>query len=266
MDNPFKALLDPAKTKSVETIGIQMYEFSGRYRLGSAQRPNIKHDNGFLDKYPLEQPTAKDIKNYYIWRGKAAVGSVACKPSTKDYLRDCKHEDLTEAIDAYVHYMQGSGSERDIDYGKFLKSDSNGIRLLELIVKDAKKNISIIGKNRTSFSVTSDSYPVGGKDSIYNEYNLRSYYPATVNWQRAIGGHALWISADVKIDIDDSGNSCKLRHTAEIIFHMEDMYNFNPGMADITTGIPDSENGRFQVVGLAKQYLNKGSYKIRETW
>lgn len=194
------------------------------------------------------------------------AGSVVCKPSTKDYIDECKHEDLTEALDAYVHYMKASGTERSIDYGKFLKTDPNGIKLHELIITDAKKHISIIGKNRTSFSVTSDSYPIGGKDSVYNEYNLRGYYPATVNWQRAIGGHALWISAEVNIDVDNSGNTCRLRHTAEITFHMEDMYNFNPGMADITTGIPDSENGRFQVVGLAKQYLNKGIYKTREVW
>lgn len=267
MDNPFEALLDPAKTKSVETIGIQMYEFSGRYRLGTAQRPNIKHDNGFLDKYPPEKPTPRDLKNYYLWLGKAEIAAAACKPRTKDYIEDCKHEDLTEAVDAYLHYMKGSGSERTIDYGKYLRTDPNGIKLRELIINDAKKNITIIGRNRSSFSVTSDCYPIGGeKDPIYNEFNMRSLYPSTVNWQRTIGAHALWISANVKIDINDSGQTCRLRHTAEIIFHMEDMYNFNPESADISTGIPDRENGRFQIVGLAKQYINKGSHKTKEVW
>lgn len=266
MGNPFSALLDPAKTKSADSIGVQMYEFSGRYRLGSAQRPDIKHDNGFLDKFPAESPTLKDFASYSKWYGQALIAATACTPSLGQYVDHCKHEDLTEAVDAYLHYMKNSGLERSIDYTKYLRTDPNGIKLRDLIINDAKKNIEIIGRNRTSFNVTSDSYPVGGKDSKYNEYALRNFYPSTVNWQRAIGGHAVWVSAKVEIDIDNTGNTCKLRHTAEITFHMEDMYNFNPGMSDIATGIPDNVNGRFQLVGLAKQYLNKGSYNTREVW
>lgn len=266
MDNPFTTLLDPAKTKSVDTIAIPMYEFSGRYRLGVAQRPVIKHDNGFLDKYSPESPKPKDLMNYSIWYAKAKLAAGLCTPSLGKHVDDCKGEDLTEAVGAYLHYMGNTGEERIIDYGKFLKSDPNGIKLREFILNDAKKNIEVIGRNRTSFSVTSDPYPIGGKDSLYNEHNLAVFYPATVNWQRAIGGHALWVSADVNIDIENTSNACRLRHVAEIVFHMEDMYNFNPGMKDIATGIPDEENGRFQVVGLAKQYLNTGTYKTKEVW
>ena len=40
---------------------------------------------------------------------------------------------------------------------------------------------------------------------------------------------------------------------------MKDMYNFNPGAADIVTGTPDSANGRFEITGLANEYLNEST-------
>jgi hypothetical protein len=39
--------------------------------------------------------------------------------------------------------------------------------------------------------------------------------------------------------------------------HAEDRYNSNPDAADIATGPPDAENGRFEQTGLAHQYMNR---------
>jgi hypothetical protein len=36
--------------------------------------------------------------------------------------------------------------------------------------------------------------------------------------------------------------------------YVKDMYNFNPGVADIATGIPNSANRIFEITGLAKEY------------
>ena len=48
--------------------------------------------------------------------------------------------------------------------------------------------------------------------------------------------------------------------------HAEDRYNFNPGAHDITTGIPDSANGQFEVTGLAKQYTNYSTLQRTVGW
>jgi len=48
--------------------------------------------------------------------------------------------------------------------------------------------------------------------------------------------------------------------------HAEDRYNFNPGMADIATGTPDSENIRFEITGLAHQYMHNGQLTRTVTW
>jgi hypothetical protein len=40
---------------------------------------------------------------------------------------------------------------------------------------------------------------------------------------------------------------------------VEDMYNFNRWNKDIATGIPDDENGRFEIVGFAHEFLSKAT-------
>jgi len=48
--------------------------------------------------------------------------------------------------------------------------------------------------------------------------------------------------------------------------HAEDRYNFNPGMHDIATGIPDSANGEFELSGLGHQYMNYSTLVRNLTW
>jgi hypothetical protein len=68
--------------------------------------------------------------------------------------------------------------------------------------------------------------------------------PATENWQKTLGMHFMWVTADVKVD----GN----RLTATATVNVRDWYNFNPGGKDIATEVPDDSNGRFSTIGWAK--------------
>lgn len=52
----------------------------------------------------------------------------------------------------------------------------------------------------------------------------------------------------------------------DMTLHAEDRYNFNPGAKDITTGIPDSDNGIFEVTGLAKQYTQTATLRRIIEW
>lgn len=61
-----------------------------------------------------------------------------------------------------------------------------------------------------------------------------------------------------------SGEDIRIR--ADITIHAEDRYNFNPGAKDIATGIPDSANGRFELCGLAHQYMNYGRVTRSASW
>jgi hypothetical protein len=89
-------------------------------------------------------------------------------------------------------------------------------------------------------------------------------YPATENWQKAIGGHALWVSAEATVD----SNPATGRRTVEIAVTLraEDMYNFNPGGADIASSTSDAENGRFEIVGLGTEFLQTGTVTRKVTF
>ncbi|HEY8532958.1 MAG TPA: hypothetical protein VIL44_03660 [Micromonospora sp.] len=54
--------------------------------------------------------------------------------------------------------------------------------------------------------------------------------------------------------------------TMKIKIHAEDMYNFNKGAADIATGAPDDENGRFSTLGWAKGFRTHGVVERTVTW
>lgn len=96
-------------------------------------------------------------------------------------------------------------------------------------------------------------------------------YPATENWQKAIGAHSVWMEIDGEVEVTrdfepvapgEFGPPAPVyarRFDLSLTMHMEDMYNFNPGAADIVTGIPDDDNGKFELTGLGQQYLNTGT-------
>src|SRR5690606_35844215 len=89
--------------------------------------------------------------------------------------------------------------------------------------------------------------------------NSRYPYPGTENWQKAIGAHVIWIEAEVKAIIEDKKRNFEVNMT----IRAEDRYNFNPGAADIATGIPDSDNGIFEITGLGKEFDGSASLKRR---
>ncbi len=258
MDNPFKVFLEKNSNPAGAVVPVQMVTTSGRYTLGPAKRPNIVHDNGFLDKYPPRSCTAADYASW-VWWGKKMEGAYALRP------------DLWEAINAYRHFRNGNGKDRHFDYKKFIEEDPSGFKIVSTLVYEAVDAIEDIGKNRLAFEVTSEaqdtSDKIGGTPgnrskpgSQFSPGNLP--YPLTENWQKAIGAHKLWVSARVTI----SANGADLNVVADITIHAEDRYNFNPGAADIATKTPDADNGQFELCGLAKQYTNFGEAYVAASW
>ena len=51
-----------------------------------------------------------------------------------------------------------------------------------------------------------------------------------------------------------------------VTFYTEDMYNFNPGQADIASGTLDAVNGRFAELEWAKEFKTYGSLSKTITW
>lgn len=91
-------------------------------------------------------------------------------------------------------------------------------------------------------------------------------YPATENWQKAIGAHSIWLSGMVWVNKTLPGKS-DVRFKMNFTLHAEDQYNFNTGGdIDIATGIPDSENGSLVTAGLANGYLHTSTLFRSFSW
>lgn len=217
-------------------------ESSGPYHIGPPRPPSIKHDNGFLDEFAPREPTMGDRLELMKWRVKLE-GAEALRP------------DLVDGLAAYRHFLDGDGADRTFSYERYVENDPSGQTTLRNLIIDAQRNVEVIGQGRNQFSVTSDAYSAGGSDA-------RFPYPDTENWQKTIGGHNLWTSADVQA----TGTAPNRTFSMTLTVNVEDRYNFNPGAADIATGIPDSDNGVFEITGLAHQYMNRSQLTRVVTW
>jgi hypothetical protein len=255
MSDPFKILLKVTSEKPIHHKKLGLTEKSGKYRLGKAQRPQLKHDNGHLDLFNKRNPTLHDRASLIKWLAKLEASEVLCTATLGKNISACNDEDLSDANEAYRHFLFGNGADRIIDYEKYLKSDPSAVGLIRDLSIDFKKHAEIIGEDRIKFSLTSDVFTVGHRGI--------SPYPTTANWQKTLGAHFLWVSADIAVSSDSTG---KIWYDADVIIHVEDRYNFNPGGTDVATGIPDSENGMFEISGLAHQYTNFATVTRKFLW
>jgi hypothetical protein len=254
-NDPFEVLLKPDGHKSPHTAAIKLTNSSGRYSLGPPLRPPIKHDHGHLDKYPKREATEADRIQLAKWKAILLAAENACTPRTGKYFDTCNREDLTDATAAYRHFLYGGGASRVIDYERYLNGDPAAADLITKLINDFRVHTEIIGSNRSKYSITSTAYAIGPGGFARG--------PATANWQKTLGAHNLWVSADVTVSVDDKG---QIWYDANLTLHMEDMYNFNPGQHDLATGIPDLANGTFEITGLAKEYVNVGTALRHTRW
>lgn len=224
-----------------------------KFSEGPAKRPAIHHDHGFLDdgsgnidSSKRRSPTWEDYR-LLAWWGIKLEGAETLRP------------DLRNATQAYRHFLDNVGTDFAVAYESFLASDASGKTVLESAIADTVApaiaihdgklgGLALTSARQDEFTMVSDAIGVGGRDSRYP-------YPKTENWQKAIGAHIIWIDAKVTVKIDPSAK--KRQFDVKMNLHMEDMYNFNPDNFDIATGTPDADNGRFEVTGLAKEFLSK---------
>lgn len=58
-------------------------------------------------------------------------------------------------------------------------------------------------------------------------------------------------------------SACALN--VDITIKVEDLYNFNNGQVDIATGLPDGDNGCFEVLGWARSFFSRGEVTRSES-
>lgn len=200
----------------------------------NAPFPEFVHDSGFLYD-PNAMATQADYDSWDEWNKNAWLAGL--NPWWQDSSK------------MYKNYLSNTGAEQWIDYQRAY-DDCEGIRnVIDNEIEIMKDTAKWLYDNNwgTSFNIT------GTLERITNEGQ-------TINWQRTIGAH--WVFGVGEITIDDrNGNA-----TMNVTFYTEDMYNFNPGQADIASGTPDAVNGRFAELGWAKEFKTYGSLTKTVTW
>lgn len=231
------------------------------YVKGPPLRPFIRHDNGFLDKFKPAQPGAADYAAYAKWR------SILEGAEAAQGIGSFSKTNMPDALPAYRHFLDASGAPRLFSYERYVAGDASGrTTLLNQIAEAQRAALDVymanFGSGEADFEFTGTALGAGN--------SVAFPYPATENWQKAIGAHNFWISGHViatRIGPPGAAPSVdQLRFNLELTVHVEDMYNFNPEQHDIATGIPDGDNGRFEVTGLAKQYLNYATLTRTVVW
>lgn len=242
--------------------------------------PEIRHDHGHLDDGSgnLDESLREDP----TWRDRVELLKWIAKLEAAELLRP----DLVDGTAAYRHFLTGNGATRDIEYGRFLENDSSGQTVLASALEDTRQaalerhDQDLAGaepaEGTRTYQIRTGTMSVTSGDARYP-------YPATENWQKAIGAHTIWIEATVTVTVTRLRDSSAERPAGEpeegemsssesgppsfsrsfdieMTIHAEDMYNFNPGDSDIATGTPDSANGRFEITGLGHEYLNRGTF------
>lgn len=228
------------------------------YRIGPPVRPPIQHDNGFLDKYSRRAPTLADRAKYAEW------GAVLEAAEAAQGVPFVPHNDLPDALTAYRHFLYGRGADRTFSYERYVANDPSGKITLDNAVLDFRRGAELLAATRpvgalATFQLTSGPIPCGTDDPDLGDLFP---YPATENWQKALGCHVIWLSGSVTV----STGAGRTAYISLMTLHAEDRFNFNPGDQDIKTGIPDAANGRFEITGLAQQYMNYSTLTRTVRW
>lgn len=249
------------------------------YTIGEPTRPDIQHDNGFLQNpddpndpnpIPTIEPTEENIDYYESELNRVTWAQRADDvPFNIPFVDDDTAKGLEDGIEAYRHFLEGNGEDREFSYEEFVDEDEAGEIILNNAIADAQQGAEemydqIIAENpelagqTITFDITGGVITVGGSEEFP--------YPQTENWQKAIGGHSIWSSATVTVTPPSTPGG-EPTFSMDYTLHAEDRYNFNPGQADIATGEPDENRGEtLELTGLAHQYTQYATVEREVTW
>lgn len=211
-----------------------LVDTAGPYRIGPPTRPHQDFDDDFPYD-PTAQATLDDYLKWVKWKI-MLYGAQLLLP------------DLDDATALYAHYQDTTGTPMLVDYEEAYQEDEKikdlVNREIELGKREAERIFHETGQ--TAFQMTGD---------LRKEDD---FYPDTENWQKTLGAHTVYGTADVAVHGD--------KITMKIKIHADDMYNFNKGQHDVKTGVPDDENGRFSTLGWAKGFRTYGVLERTVTW
>jgi hypothetical protein len=151
---------------------------------------------------------------------------------------------LDDAVSLYRHYRGATGEPVLLDYAEGYREDTAVKNAVDAQIATAQSWAQRYARDgERSFRMT------GGRVLVE---------PDSENWQKTLGAHSLWAHADVRTD----GG----RATMRLVVTAEDYYNYNPGEADIATGIENDANRRFAELGWAAPFPTVSTLAVHVEW
>lgn len=221
-------------------VPVGMHPAGGPSIDGFTMGPPTEPPLTFTDSFPYDPDARATPADHAAWLkwGAQAAGAHLIRP------------DLDDALRVYDHYRDNTGTPMTVDYEEAYREDAAIAAAVDAELARARTAAQDLAAQTGQ-----SSFSMSGAASLASAL---SGYPSTENWQKALGDHQLWSSADVTI----AGGTA----TMVITVHAHDRYDFNAGMSDIATGTPDDENGRFAVLGWAKPFDTRGELTRTITW
>jgi len=206
---------------------------SNGYTVGKVPERKFNFDNDFPFGSKKGQDTWSDHKSWWKWEAMLRGGQTL-------------RPDLDDALPMYEHYRDKSGTSMTFDFEEGYKEDA-GIRRE---VNGEMSQTLTAANELVKEGHTSVDFHSGVKES--------GKYPETENWQKTVGGYSYYSDSQLKVD----GDTVTLTTTMTA----KDRWNFDRKKQDMGTGIPDSENGRFEELGWAKSFETSGTVTRTYTW
>jgi hypothetical protein len=271
--------LTPVQEKEKAQKGkLFLRDKTDTYKLGKAERPVYEHDNGFLggrgdQLKPLRKPTEDDkkaFKTMFTWLEGSLLMCNEREKQTDHWWNDRQRlvsecgGNQPDANLALRNFLFGKGKIRFIDYERFLKDQDRTLampagthEIVTKLVADFMAHAEAIGLNRQKFSIT---------NTVMYGINEKGFAtgPKGWNWRRTIGGHVLWVSADVVAA--SAPNGTHIIYTADLTFQMEDVYNFNAGGSDGKMQVKDEIGGKLEQSGLGHQFMTYATFYRHIIW
>lgn len=251
---PAESLAEAAKTRGEDGGWIE----------GPPARPDIFQDNGFLQNpndradrtpMPTRPCTLAEHAKYQLW----SIASYGAELLPV----------LDDGVAAYQRFVFGRGAPGEVDYEAFLRDDPAGPVVAANLVLEGQRAaeahyLALVAAHPEAAGETLRFSLSGPAHRLLYRHPVRPA-PATENWEKALGEHAVWASIEVEVSPPVTAGEPP-RFTMKLVIHAEDRYNFNPGQHDNRSGIPDAENGPFEACGLAQQYTNPGTAERSAEW